>query len=141
MTLLDDLPHVTSFFGADLKTGSMIVAALGVLHPMAYGCTAFISLSYLLVTIWILVALFFAASVVLFCGIVQNDALFCTIWIWYALIFVVLMLMMMTLLAIVFTSRQQRTRVIFVILGIVCNNIFHSRSKQSSEGIELQKVI
>ncbi|OWR42120.1 hypothetical protein KGM_200222A, partial [Danaus plexippus plexippus] len=30
MTALDDLPDVTSFFGIDLKTGSMIIAALGV---------------------------------------------------------------------------------------------------------------
>ncbi|XP_039757389.1 uncharacterized protein LOC120631776 [Pararge aegeria] len=66
MNSLQHLPEVGSFFGVDLKTGSMIIAALGVVHPMAYGCTFFIPLSYLLVTIWILVALFFAASIVLF---------------------------------------------------------------------------
>lgn len=30
MTALDDLPEVGSFFGIDLRTGSMIVAAMGV---------------------------------------------------------------------------------------------------------------
>ncbi|XP_034832686.1 uncharacterized protein [Maniola hyperantus] len=119
MNLLEDLPNVTSFFGANLKTGSMLTAVLGMLQPMAYGCTVFKPLSYLLLTIWILVALFFVASIVLFCGVIQNDALLCAIWVWYALIFVVLMLMMMILLAIVFTSRQQVTRVIFSILGMV----------------------
>ncbi|XP_047534331.1 uncharacterized protein LOC125068970 [Vanessa atalanta] len=119
MTALDDLPDVSSFFGVDLKTGSMIIAALGVVHPMAYGCSFFIPLSYLLVTIWILVALFFAASILLFCGIAKDDAVLCAIWIWYAVIFVVVMLMMMMLLAIVFTSRKQRNRVFIVILGML----------------------
>ncbi|XP_045451809.1 uncharacterized protein LOC123660821 [Melitaea cinxia] len=119
MTALDDLPYVSSFFGVDLKTGSMIIAALGVVHPMAYGCSFFVPLSYLLVTIWILVALFFAASILLFCGVAKGDAILCAIWIWYAVIFVVVMLMMMMLLAIVFTSRKQRNRVFIVILGML----------------------
>ncbi|CAK1542970.1 unnamed protein product [Leptosia nina] len=119
MPALDDLPNVTSFFGVDLKTGSMIVAALGIVHPMAYGCSFFIPLSYLLVTVWILVALYFAASVVLFWGLAKDDAYLCSVWIWYALIFVVIMLMMMMLLALVFTSRNQRNRVVIVILGML----------------------
>ncbi|XP_026741678.1 uncharacterized protein LOC113503785 [Trichoplusia ni] len=119
MTALDDLPEVESFFGIDLKTGSMIIAAIGVVHPMAYGCSFFMPMSYLLVTIWILVALFFASSIVLFCGLAKNDALLCTIWVWYAVIFVVIMLMMMILLALVFTSRKQRSRVFVVIMGIL----------------------
>ncbi|CAH0625312.1 unnamed protein product [Chrysodeixis includens] len=119
MTILDDLPEVDSFFGIDLKTGSMIVAAIGVMHPMAYGCSLFMPISYLLVTIWILVTLFFASSVALFCGLAKNDALLCTIWVWYAVIFVIIMLMMMILLALVFTSRKQRSRVFIVILGIL----------------------
>lgn len=32
MTALDDLPEVESFFGIDLKTGSMIIAAIGVVN-------------------------------------------------------------------------------------------------------------
>ncbi|OWR54179.1 hypothetical protein KGM_200222B, partial [Danaus plexippus plexippus] len=119
MTALDDLPDVTSFFGIDLKTGSMIIAALGVVHPMAYGCSFFIPLSYLLVTIWILVALYFAASVVLFFGLAKDSPSLCIIWIWYSVIFVAVMLMMMMLLAIVFTSRKQRSRVIIVLLGML----------------------
>ncbi|KAM3955307.1 uncharacterized protein ACR2FA_010798 [Aphomia sociella] len=119
MTALDDLPIVDSFLGMDLKTGSLIIASIGIVHPMAYGCSLFMPMSYLLVTIWILVALFFAASIVLFCGVLKEDALLCTIWVWYALIFVVVMLMMMILLALVFTSRKQRNRVFVVILGIL----------------------
>ncbi|XP_022834706.1 pectinesterase inhibitor 10-like [Spodoptera litura] len=119
MSALDDLPDVVSFFGVDLKTGALIVAAIGVVHPMAYGCTCFTPISYLIVTIWILVALFFAASVALFSGIVNDDALLCTIWIWYTLIFVVIMLMLMTLLALLFTSRRQRSRVFVAILGML----------------------
>ncbi|CAH1637014.1 unnamed protein product [Spodoptera littoralis] len=88
-------------------------------HPMAYGCTCFTPISYLIVTIWILVALFFAASVALFCGIVNDDALLCSIWIWYTLIFVVIMLMLMTLLALLFTSRRQTSRVFVAILGML----------------------
>ncbi|CAH2267514.1 jg22602 [Pararge aegeria aegeria] len=72
MNSLQHLPEVGSFFGVDLKPGSMIIAALGVVHPMAYGCTFFIPLSYLLVTMWILEALFFAASIVLFCGLAKH---------------------------------------------------------------------
>ncbi|CAG4961660.1 unnamed protein product [Colias eurytheme] len=119
MTALDDLPNVTSFFGIDLRTGSMIVAALGIVHPIFYGCSFFIPLSYLLVTIWILVALYFAASVVLFWGLAKDDTILCALWIWYAVIFVVVMLMMMMLLALVFTSRKQRNRVFIVILGML----------------------
>ncbi|XP_072949363.1 uncharacterized protein [Epargyreus clarus] len=119
MTALDDLPDVGSFFGIDLKTGSMIIASLGVVHPMAYGCSLFIPISYLLVTIWILVALYFSASVVLFAGLAKDDVALCTIWIWYTVIFVVLMLMMMILLALVFTSRKQRNRVFVVIIGML----------------------
>ncbi|XP_030032835.1 uncharacterized protein LOC115449229 [Manduca sexta] len=119
MTALDDLPDVDSFFGIDLKTGSLMIAAIGIVHPMAYGCSFFVPMSYLLVTIWILVALFFAANVVLLFGLVKDDALLCTIWIWYAVIFVVVMLMMMILLALVYTSRRQRNRVFIVILGML----------------------
>ncbi|CAK1582964.1 unnamed protein product [Parnassius mnemosyne] len=119
MTALDDLPDVDTFFGLDLRTGSFIIAVLGIVHPMAFGCSIFMPLSYLLVTIWILVALFFAASIALFCGLRTNDVLLCTIWIWYAVIFVVLMLMMMILLTLVYTSRRQRIRVFVVILGML----------------------
>ncbi|XP_068632025.1 uncharacterized protein [Battus philenor] len=119
MTALEDLPDVTTFFGTDLRTGSMIVAALGIVHPMAYGCSFFMPLSYLLVTIWLLVACYFAASVALFFGIHTNDILLIAIWIWYAVIFVVVMLMMMILLALVYTSRRQRNRVFVVILGML----------------------
>ncbi|XP_028176677.1 uncharacterized protein LOC135077882 isoform X1 [Ostrinia nubilalis] len=119
MTALDDLPNVDSFFGIDLKTGSMIVAAIGVVHPMAYGCSFFLPISYLLVTIWILVALYFASSIVLFFGLIKDDVLLCSIWLWYALIFVVVMMMMMILLALVFTSRKQRNRVFVVLLGML----------------------
>ncbi|CAG5043712.1 unnamed protein product [Parnassius apollo] len=88
-------------------------------HPLAYGCTFFMPLSYLLVTIWLLVALFFAASIALFCGLKANDVFLCAIWIWYAVIFVVFMLMMMILLVLVYTSRRQRIRVIVAILGML----------------------
>ncbi|XP_062529593.1 uncharacterized protein LOC101736719 isoform X2 [Bombyx mori] len=73
MTVLDQLPDVDSFFGVDLKTGSMVVASIGIIHPTSFGCTFFLPLSYLLVTIWIMVALFFAASVVLFCGVYKKQ--------------------------------------------------------------------
>nr|XP_049700262.1 uncharacterized protein LOC110372169 isoform X1 [Helicoverpa armigera] len=116
---LDDLPSVDSFFGFDLKTGSMIVAALGVVHPMAHGCTFFMPLSYLLVTVWILVALFFAASIVLFWGLSNNNEFLCALWVWYTVVFVAVMLMMMIMLALVFTSRRQRSRVFVVILGML----------------------
>ncbi|KAL0878673.1 hypothetical protein ABMA27_003731 [Loxostege sticticalis] len=119
MTALDDLPTVDSFLGIDLKTGSMIISAIGVVHPMAYGCSFFLPMSYLLVSIWILVALYFAASIVLFVGIVKDDVLLCSIWLWYALIFVVVMVMMMMVLALLFTSRKQKPRVIVVILAIL----------------------
>ncbi|CAH0686385.1 unnamed protein product [Spodoptera exigua] len=119
MSPLDDLPNVESFFGVDLRTGSLIVAVIGVIHPMVYGCSCFTPISYLIVTIWILVALFFAASIALYSGIVNDDALLCAIWIWYALIFVVIMLMMMIMLALLFTSRRQRSRVFIAILGML----------------------
>ncbi|XP_021205033.1 uncharacterized protein LOC101736719 isoform X3 [Bombyx mori] len=119
MTVLDQLPDVDSFFGVDLKTGSMVVASIGIIHPTSFGCTFFLPLSYLLVTIWIMVALFFAASVVLFCGVYKDDSFLCTIWIWYAVVFAVVMLIMMVLLALVFTSRKQRTRVLVAITGML----------------------
>ncbi|XP_026752840.2 uncharacterized protein LOC113513052 [Galleria mellonella] len=119
MTVLDDLPVLESLFGIDLKTGSLIVAAVSIVHPMAYGCSLFMRMSYLLVTIWILVALFFAASIVLLCGILKGDALLCAIWIWYTLIFVAVMLTLTILLALVFTFRKQRNRVFIVIIGIL----------------------
>ncbi|XP_063828493.1 uncharacterized protein LOC135077882 isoform X2 [Ostrinia nubilalis] len=133
MTALDDLPNVDSFFGIDLKTGSMIVAAIGVVHPMAYGCSFFLPISYLLVTIWILVALYFASSIVLFFGLIKDDVLLCSIWLWYALIFVVVMMMMMILLALVFTSRKQRNRVFVVLLGMLCDGVLHNGGEQSSQ--------
>ncbi|XP_013161886.1 PREDICTED: uncharacterized protein LOC106113598 [Papilio xuthus] len=119
MTALGDLPEVMSFFGTDLKTGSLIIAALGIVHPMAFGCSFFMPLSYLLVTIWLLVACYFAASVCLFFGLNTNDTFLIALWIWYAVIFVVVMLMMMILLALVYTSRRQRSRVLVVILGML----------------------
>ncbi|XP_059062779.1 uncharacterized protein LOC131855520 [Achroia grisella] len=119
MTELDNLPVLNSFFGTDLKSGSLIIASVCIVHPMAYGCSLFMSISYLLVTIWILVALFFAASILLFCGVLKDDALLCCIWVWYTMIFVVVMLMMMILLALVFTSRKQRNRVVIAIIGIL----------------------
>ncbi|XP_028031898.1 uncharacterized protein LOC114244337 [Bombyx mandarina] len=119
MTVLDQLPDVDSFFGVDLKTGSMVVASIGIIHPTSFGCTFFLPLSYLLVTIWIMVALFFAASVVLFCGVYKDDSFLCAIWIWYAVVFAVVMLIMMVLLALVFTSRKQRTRVLVAITGML----------------------
>ncbi|XP_050550116.1 uncharacterized protein LOC118267472 isoform X2 [Spodoptera frugiperda] len=86
---------------------------------MAYGCSCFTPISYLIVTIWILVALYFAASIALFCGIANDDALLCTIWIWFTVIFVAIMLMMMIMLALLFTSRRQRSRVFITILGML----------------------
>ncbi|XP_013192485.1 uncharacterized protein LOC106136469 [Amyelois transitella] len=119
MTALDDLPTVSSFLGIDLKTGSLIIAAICIVHPMAYGCSFFMSISYLIVTIWILVALFFAASVGLFFGVYRDDALLCHIWIWYALVFVAVMLMLMIMLVLLFTSRRQRNRVCVAIFGML----------------------
>ncbi|XP_053608880.1 uncharacterized protein LOC128674405 [Plodia interpunctella] len=119
MTALDDLPVVQSFLGLDLRTGALIVAAICIVHPMAYGCSFFMSMSYLIVTIWILVALFFAASIGLFFGVARDDALLCHIWIWYALMFVAVMLMLMVMLALVFTSRRQRNRVCVTIFGML----------------------
>ncbi|VVC94630.1 unnamed protein product [Leptidea sinapis] len=95
MAALDDLPQV---------------------HPMAYGCSIFIPISYLLVTIWILVALYFAISIVLLFGLQQGDAALCGIWVWYSVVFVVIMLMMMILLALVFTSRKQRMTIYFILV-------------------------
>nr|XP_049700263.1 uncharacterized protein LOC110372169 isoform X2 [Helicoverpa armigera] len=86
---------------------------------MAHGCTFFMPLSYLLVTVWILVALFFAASIVLFWGLSNNNEFLCALWVWYTVVFVAVMLMMMIMLALVFTSRRQRSRVFVVILGML----------------------
>lgn len=36
MTALGDLPEVMSFFGTDLKTGSLIIAALGIVSTYNY---------------------------------------------------------------------------------------------------------
>ncbi|CAB3228383.1 unnamed protein product [Arctia plantaginis] len=113
------LPTVKSFFGLDLRTGSMMIAAISIIHPMAYGCTFFTPMSYLLLTIWILVALYFAASVALLFGLIYGDKVLCDIWISYSLIFVAIMLFLMILLAIVFASRRQRSRVFIVILGML----------------------
>ncbi|CAH2041623.1 unnamed protein product, partial [Iphiclides podalirius] len=101
-----------------LPTSRILLPILSV-HPMSYGCSFFMPLSYLLLTIWILVACYFAASVTLFFGLVTNDVMLCAVWIWYAVVFVVLMLMLMILLALVYTSRRQRNRVIVVILGML----------------------
>ncbi|XP_026332575.1 uncharacterized protein LOC113239703 [Hyposmocoma kahamanoa] len=119
MTALDDLPLVNSFIGLDLKTGSFVIAAIGIVHPLTYGCSFFMPISYLLVTVWILLALYFAASCLLFFGVFYSDALLIAIYIWYSLIFVVLMVMLMTLLALVFTSRKQKSRVLIVIMGMI----------------------
>lgn len=43
MTALDDLPDVSSFFGVDLRTGSMIIAALGIVSNYCISFCFFLS--------------------------------------------------------------------------------------------------
>lgn len=61
-----------------VKSASEEIPLLQV-HPAAYCCTCFIPISYLLVSIWILIALYFAASVLLFYGLVQVSLTFIVI--------------------------------------------------------------
>ncbi|XP_073945774.1 uncharacterized protein isoform X1 [Choristoneura fumiferana] len=124
---LDQWPTVSSFFGVvDLKSGSLIVAVLGIVHPAAYCCTCFIPISYLLVSIWILVALYFAASVLLFYGLVQlhkllfqdNESI-CIAWTVFMALFVVLIVLMLILMALAFMIRKQGQRAFLVFLGLL----------------------
>ncbi|RVE43897.1 hypothetical protein evm_011459 [Chilo suppressalis] len=119
MTVLDSFPLVKTFLGLDLKTGCAIIAALGIVHPMSYGCTIYQPLSYLLVTIWILGALYFAASIVLLVGVIEGSAVMCAIWVWYAMIFVGLMLIPLIIMLCVNTYRKQKCRIIIGIVAIL----------------------
>ncbi|XP_073945775.1 uncharacterized protein isoform X2 [Choristoneura fumiferana] len=117
---LDQWPTVSSFFGVvDLKSGSLIVAVLGIVHPAAYCCTCFIPISYLLVSIWILVALYFAASVLLFYGLVQDNESICIAWTVFMALFVVLIVLMLILMALAFMIRKQGQRAFLVFLGLL----------------------
>ncbi|KAJ8720081.1 hypothetical protein PYW07_012124 [Mythimna separata] len=120
MMLLDKLPEVDSFLGTlDLKTGSMIISALCVLHPTIYGCTIFMPVSYLLLTIWFLLALFFIASILLFVGLTNSDTTLISTWIWFTMLFVAAMYLLMILLAVFFISKDQKVKVFIVFLGIL----------------------
>ncbi|GBP65258.1 hypothetical protein EVAR_37106_1 [Eumeta japonica] len=72
MSVLDEFPRMESFFGTDLKTGALIVAVLGVVHPTAYGCTLFARINYLIVFIWVLVAVYFVNSILLIHAIEKS---------------------------------------------------------------------
>ncbi|KAJ8719464.1 hypothetical protein PYW08_011639 [Mythimna loreyi] len=119
-SLLNTLPDVDSFFGTlDLKTGSFIIAALCLFHPTIYGCTFFMPMSYLLLTIWLLQVLFFTTSILLFYGLTNNDVPLISAWIWYSMLFVAAMFILMFLLGLFFISKKERVKTFIVFIGIL----------------------
>ncbi|XP_063386247.1 uncharacterized protein LOC134672281 [Cydia fagiglandana] len=96
---LDELPRWSWLLGFDLRSATLIIATIGIIHPSAYIYSCIVHRGCLFTAAWLLAAAWCAFSVALLVGILQGLALTYECWVWFTLVFAPLMILLMGALA------------------------------------------